>query len=174
MDVAVVETAGVPLQASKGAAVISGQARTQGFLSAKGYFSPQQWDVYWAHRQVRGVSAIEDQELVVADMSLREEREAVHAQACLRALPHTRPGQRVSCVPGSTALSHKGRLIETLQAAYGSGAFSIIPRTFLLPQQYWDWRLWLTDSVTILSSTSLCCFSHIVAHLNCLLVACAP
>ena len=38
-------------QASQGAAVISGEARTR-FLSDKGYFSPEQWDVYWANRQV--------------------------------------------------------------------------------------------------------------------------
>ena len=68
-------------------------------------------------------------------------------QACLRALPHTQPGQRVNCVPGTAALSRKGHMIATLLSAYGSGAFSIIPRTFLLPQHYWDWRLAVADLV---------------------------
>lgn len=68
-------------------------------------------------------------------------------QACLKALPRTQPGQRVNCVPGVTALSDKRRLVETLIGSYGSGAFTIIPRTFLLPQQYWDWRLWLLHQV---------------------------
>ena len=26
--------------------------------------------------------------------------------------------------------------------AYGDGAFSILPRSFLLPEGYWAWRLW--------------------------------
>ena len=40
------------MQASGGAAVISGEALTQGFLASRGYFSPELWDVYWATRQV--------------------------------------------------------------------------------------------------------------------------
>ncbi len=57
-------------------------------------------------------------------------------QACLKALPHTVPGQRVNCIPGISALTDKRRLIETLVRAYGEGAFRIVPRTFLLPEQY--------------------------------------
>ncbi|BDA46895.1 probable tubulin polyglutamylase ttll6 [Coccomyxa sp. Obi] len=101
------------IEASHGAAVISGESWTE-FLSTKGFYVPDQWDVYWANRR-----------------------------ACLKALPHTRPGQKVSCMPGITALSDKRRLIETLTSAYGDGAFTILPRTFLLPELYWDWRLWI-------------------------------
>lgn len=25
---------------------------------------------------------------------------------------------------------------------YGEGAFTILPRSFLLPEGYWAWRLW--------------------------------
>ena len=32
--------------------------------------------------------------------------------------------------------------VETLARAYGEGAFSILPRSFLLPEGYWAWRLW--------------------------------
>ena len=32
--------------------------------------------------------------------------------------------------------------METLARAYGEGAFSILPRSFLLPEGYWAWRLW--------------------------------
>ena len=78
-------------------------------------------------------------------------------QACLKALPRTRAGQRVNCVPGVTALSDKRRLVETLLGAYGSGAFTVIPRTFLLPQQYWDWRLWLLQQVRAWCPATLLC-----------------
>lgn len=64
-------------------------------------------------------------------------------QACLKALPHTEPGQRVNCIPGITALTDKRRLIETLVNVYGEGAFQIVPRTFLLPEQYVEWLAWL-------------------------------
>lgn len=50
-------------------------------------------------------------------------------------------------MPGITSLSDKRRLIETLTSAYGDGAFSILPRTFLLPELYWDWRVWIHDQV---------------------------
>lgn len=40
-----------PMQASAGSAVISGETLTR-FLSTKGYYVPEQWDVYWANRQV--------------------------------------------------------------------------------------------------------------------------
>ncbi len=39
------------MQASEGVAVISGETLTK-FLSTKGYYVPEQWDVYWANRQV--------------------------------------------------------------------------------------------------------------------------
>ena len=64
-------------------------------------------------------------------------------QACLKALPHTVHGQRVNCIPGISALTDKRRLIETLVRAYGDGASQIVPRTFLLPEQYLEWRAWI-------------------------------
>lgn len=135
--------------------MLSGEALTQGFLTSRGYFSPELWDVYWANRQVcvrtpwlHAMSRILVQLCGVAAVMPEQLHKRLHkTQACMRALPHTRPGQRVSCLPGTTALSRKGRLVGTLLAAYGSGAFGIIPRTFLLPQQYWDWRLWVADMV---------------------------
>lgn len=65
------------------------------------------------------------------------------AQACLKALSHAVPGQRVNCIPGISALTDKRRLIETLVRTYGEGAFQIVPRTFLLPEQYLEWRAWM-------------------------------
>lgn len=61
-------------------------------------------------------------------------------------------------MPGITALSDKRRLIDTLTAAYGEGAFGMLPRTFLLPEGYWDWRLWMEDHVR----PSLPCQLHTV------------
>ncbi|KAK9818821.1 hypothetical protein WJX74_005844 [Apatococcus lobatus] len=90
---------------------ISGEAKTK-FLSVKGHQALSEWDIYWtAH------------------------------QGCERALLNIRPGQKVSCVPGMEAVTDKRRLATTLRAAYGEGAFSIIPRTYLLPEEYWRWRL---------------------------------
>ena len=68
-------------------------------------------------------------------------------QACLKALPHTVLGQRVNCIPGITALTDKRRLVETLVRTYGEGAFQIAPRTFLLPEQYLEWRAWIRAHV---------------------------
>jgi len=45
------------LQASQGSAVISGETLTN-FLSTKGYYVPEHWDVYWANRQVQHNAAI--------------------------------------------------------------------------------------------------------------------
>ena len=49
--------------------------------------------------------------------------------------------QRVSCVPGIASLARKNRLIATLVQHYGEGAFELTPRSWLLPNQYWQWRL---------------------------------
>ena len=56
-------------------------------------------------------------------------------------------GKRVSCVPGLEALTDKHRLVATLLDAYGTRAFDIIPRSYLLPAQYWKWRAWLLQQV---------------------------
>ena len=44
----------------------------------------------------------------------------------------------VSCVPGAQAVTGKASLVGSLQAAYGEGAWGIVPRSFRLPQQYSD------------------------------------
>ncbi|KAK9865549.1 hypothetical protein WJX84_007461 [Apatococcus fuscideae] len=92
-------------------AQISGETRSK-FLAVKGHQAPSEWDIYWtAH------------------------------QGCERALLHAKPGQRVSCVPGMEAVTEKRQLAATMVAAYGEGAFAVIPRTYLLPEEYWRWRL---------------------------------
>lgn len=69
-------------------------------------------------------------------------------QDCHKALRRLRPGQKVNCVPGMAALSSKGLLAASLTAAYGEGAFDIIPRSYRLPDQYWRWRAWLKLQVS--------------------------
>lgn len=68
-------------------------------------------------------------------------------QGCLQSLAHAVPGHKVSCVPGLHELTLKDRLIARLTQFYGEGAFDIIPRSYLLPTQYWPWRLWLANQV---------------------------
>jgi len=41
----------------------------------------------------------------------------------------------------------KDRLVARLTQFYGEGAFNIIPRSYLLPTQYWPWRMWLAAQV---------------------------
>ena len=62
-------------------------------------------------------------------------------QACERVLTKIQPHQRVNCVPGIASLARKNRLIATLVQHYGEGAFEMTPRSWLLPEQYWHWRL---------------------------------
>jgi hypothetical protein len=50
-------------------------------------------------------------------------------------------------VPGLTALSSKGLLVSSMTAAYGEGAFDVMPRSYVLPDQYWRWRAWLKAQV---------------------------
>ena len=68
-------------------------------------------------------------------------------QQCERALTKVKPGQRVNCLPGVQNLAGKGRLIATLTQHYGQGAFELTPRSWLLPDQYWHWRLWAETQV---------------------------
>lgn len=68
-------------------------------------------------------------------------------QSCFKALKRLRPGQKVGCLPGASALSNKAALVVSLTAAYGEGAFHITPRSYLLPSQYWQWRAWLQTQV---------------------------
>lgn len=68
-------------------------------------------------------------------------------QGCVQALPHALPGHKISCVPGLHELTQKDKLVARLTQFYGEGAFEIIPRSYLLPTQYWQWRLWLAAQV---------------------------
>ena len=83
-------------------------------------------------------------------------------QGCERALLHAKPGQRVSCVPGMEAVTEKRQLAATMVAAYGEGAFAVIPRTYLLPEEYWRWRLAIQSQVLAanLSRHSAVCRVH--------------
>jgi len=74
-------------------------------------------------------------------------------QQCERALAEVKPGQRVNCIPGIQSLAMKGRLIATLTEHYGEGAFELTPRSWLLPEQYWHWRLWAESQVHFCSCT---------------------
>ena len=62
-------------------------------------------------------------------------------QACERALTKVHARQKVNCVPGIASLARKNRLIATLVQHYGEGAFEMTPRSWLLPNQYWHWRV---------------------------------
>lgn len=43
----------------------------------------------------------------------------------------------ISCVPGTQSITGKAALIKTLTTAYGTAAFSIIPTSYILPEQYY-------------------------------------
>jgi hypothetical protein len=86
-------------------------ATTSPPAASMGYSNIQSWDLYWTVRP-----------------------------ACHQALPHMRPGQRVSCVPGMQKIVFKKELMDSIQAAYGEHAFDFTPRGYLLPQQYRLWR----------------------------------
>ncbi|KAI8476030.1 MAG: hypothetical protein J3K34DRAFT_516940 [Monoraphidium minutum] len=96
--------------ASEGRLEVSGES-SGGFMSIRGYYVPDKWDLYFSTRS-----------------------------ACVMALPHMRPGQRVNCVPGVNDIALKKDFVRSWQEAYGEGAFGFIPRSYLLPEQYWVWR----------------------------------
>lgn len=56
------------------------------FLSVRGYYVPDKWDVYWTIRQ-----------------------------ACHMALPHMQQGQLVNCLPGVQAMSLKRNFVQSWQ-----------------------------------------------------------
>eukprot|EP00775_Hariotina_reticulata_P003824 gene3824-4082_t len=89
---------------------LSGES-TGAFLSIKGYYTPDKWEVYWTTRL-----------------------------ACHKAFPVMKPGQQVNCLPGAQAMALKRDFVHTWQQAYGEAAFNYIPRSYLLPEQYWLWR----------------------------------
>eukprot|EP00879_Flechtneria_rotunda_P016502 GHRR01017270.1.p1 GENE.GHRR01017270.1~~GHRR01017270.1.p1 ORF type:complete len:910 (+),score=306.65 GHRR01017270.1:263-2992(+) len=101
------------ISASSGRMEISGES-SAAFLSVKGYYVPEKWDVYWTIRQ-----------------------------ACHKAYAHMKPNQFVNCIPGVHAMSLKRNFVQTWQQAYGEAAFHYIPRTYLVPEQYWLWRSYL-------------------------------
>ncbi|KAG2498580.1 hypothetical protein HYH03_003331 [Edaphochlamys debaryana] len=97
---------------SSGRLAVAGETRTS-FLSVKGAYVPQQWDLYWTVRR-----------------------------ACHTVLSAIAPPKRVNCVPGVEAVAYKQPLVRTMQEAYGEAAFDFIPRSYQLPSQYWVWRSW--------------------------------
>lgn len=81
---------------------------------------------------------------------LKHPKNACQLQNCERALTQVHPGQRVNCIPGILSLAQKHRLVATLTSHYGEGAFELIPRSWLLPSRYWQWRLWAEAEVMLL------------------------
>ncbi|KXZ45431.1 hypothetical protein GPECTOR_55g337 [Gonium pectorale] len=92
--------------------VVSGETQSS-FLSVKGAFVPESWELYWTVRR-----------------------------ACHSVLGAIAPPKRVNCVPGVEAVAFKQPLVRTMQEAYGEAAFEFIPRSYMLPSQYWVWRSW--------------------------------
>lgn len=68
-------------------------------------------------------------------------------------------GQRVNCVPGLEQLTDKYNLIVTLRFYFGEGAFTISPPSYLLPEEYWKWRLRIARQVPCLPPTMIRAFS---------------
>ncbi|KAG2446963.1 hypothetical protein HYH02_008117 [Chlamydomonas schloesseri] len=97
---------------SAGALVVSGETHSS-FLSVKGAYVPAKWDLYWTVRR-----------------------------ACHSVLGAIAPPKRVNCVPGVESVAYKQPLVRTMQEAYGEAAFAYIPRSYMLPGQYWTWRSW--------------------------------
>lgn len=59
------------------------------------------------------------------------------AQGCYEAFKRRlNTSHAVSCVPGTSAVTAKAALVTSLAAAYGQAAWSILPQSFRLPQQY--------------------------------------
>lgn len=52
-------------------------------------------------------------------------------------------GQVISIVPGLLTVTRKTSLIRTLRNVYGEAAFSLVPRTFKLPDELDDWAEWV-------------------------------
>ncbi|WIA41949.1 hypothetical protein OEZ86_009255 [Tetradesmus obliquus] len=104
------------ITASQGRLEISGES-SGAFMSIRGYYVPEKWDVYWTIRS-----------------------------ACHKGYESMKPGQMVNCIPGVQAMSLKRNFLQTWQQAYGEAAFGYIPRSYLLPQQYWLWRSHLLAS----------------------------
>jgi hypothetical protein len=60
------------------------------------------------------------------------------------ALERARPGQLVAGIPGAIVITRKSSFFRTLEKYYGKqGAWSLVPVTFLLPNDYDQWRAWI-------------------------------
>ncbi|GFR45039.1 hypothetical protein Agub_g6409 [Astrephomene gubernaculifera] len=101
---------------SSGKLVVSGETQAS-FLSVKGAYVPQSWELYWTVRR-----------------------------ACHAVLGAIAPPKRVNCIPGVEAVAYKQPLVRSMQEAYGEAAFDFIPRSYMLPTQYWIWRAWTQHS----------------------------
>jgi hypothetical protein len=64
---------------------VSGESTTA-FMSVKGYYVPEKWQVYWTMRS-----------------------------ACQKAYSSMQPGQLVNCIPGVQAMSLKRNFLQTWQ-----------------------------------------------------------
>eukprot|EP00198_Chlamydomonas_reinhardtii_P010170 XP_001699507.1 predicted protein [Chlamydomonas reinhardtii] len=64
-------------------------------------------------------------------------------RACHSVLGAIAPPKRVNCVPGVESVAHKQPL-----EAYGEAAFAYIPRSYMLPGQYWTWRAWTQHALS--------------------------
>ncbi|KAF5835207.1 tubulin-tyrosine ligase family-domain-containing protein [Dunaliella salina] len=56
-----------------------------------------------------------------------------------------RPGQLVGILPGFLCVTRKTSLVRSLRTVYGDAcAFTIVPRTFKLPEELDDWADWIS------------------------------
>jgi hypothetical protein len=79
--------------ASNGRLEISGES-TAAFMSIRGYYVPEKWDVYWTIRS-----------------------------ACHKAYESMQQGQLVNCIPGVQAMSLKRNFLQTWQQVRAEGQF---------------------------------------------------
>ena len=71
------------------------------------------------------------------DQALTPPTQKCLAQGCYRAFSQRlKPGQMVSCTPGSQAITQKAQLVLTMREAYGSAAPLFLPQSYLLPWDY--------------------------------------
>jgi hypothetical protein len=131
--------------ASGGRVAVTGES-TGAFLSVKGYYAPDTWDLYvtvgsacrmaWPFMRAAQLGGGGNATGGAAAKAEEEEEEAGEgggggsttassssSVASSSYLPH----QWVSCVPGSFALTAKRAMVETLQEAYGELAFTGLP-----------------------------------------------
>ncbi|KAK2077184.1 hypothetical protein QBZ16_004818 [Prototheca wickerhamii] len=95
------------INATGGVDVLAGTSHG-GFLAPKGWHDANLWDVYWTGRE-----------------------------GCYRAFSQRlKPGQMVSCTPGSQAITQKAQLVLTMRETFGAAAPLFLPRSYLLPWDY--------------------------------------